>query len=51
VSAGGEVIAGARLRAREHPQAEGLALEPDGSLLMADEGGSGRGTLSVYRPR
>ena len=51
LSASGAVIAGARLRVRDHPQAEGLALEPDGSLLMADEGGSGRGTLSVYRPR
>jgi uncharacterized protein YjiK len=51
LSDGGKVIAGARLRRRDHPQAEGLALAPDGSLLVADEGGTGRGTVSVYRPR
>jgi hypothetical protein len=51
LSAGGKVVAGARLRRRDHPQAEGLGLAADGSLLVADEGGSGRGTLSVYRPR
>jgi hypothetical protein len=51
LDAAGAVIAGAHLRHREHPQAEGLALRPDGSLLVADEGGNARGTLSVYRPR
>ena len=51
LNATGEVVAGARLRRRDHPQAEGLALAPDGSLLVADEGGTGRGTISVYRPR
>jgi uncharacterized protein YjiK len=51
LSAGGKVIAGARLRHRDHPQAEGLALAPDGTLLIADEGGAGRGTISAYRPR
>lgn len=51
LSATGEVVAGAHLRRRDHPQAEGLALAPDGSLLVADEGGTGRGTISVYRPR
>lgn len=47
----GDVVAVARLRHREHPQAEGLAVARDGALLVADEGGSGRGTVSVYRPR
>jgi hypothetical protein len=51
LDAAGVIIAGVHLRHREHPQAEGLALRPDGSLLVADEGGNGRGTLSVYRPR
>lgn len=51
LSATGEVLAVAHLRPRDHPQAEGLALSPDGTLLVADEGGTGRGTLSVYRPR
>jgi uncharacterized protein YjiK len=47
----GEVAAVARLRHHDHPQAEGLAVAKDGALLVADEGGNGRGTLSVYRPR
>jgi hypothetical protein len=47
----GEVVAVARLRHRDHPQAEGLGVSKDGALLVADEGGSGRGTVSVYRPR
>jgi uncharacterized protein YjiK len=51
LSAGGTVMAAARLRHRDHPQAEGLALAPDESLLVADEGAGGRGTISVYRPR
>lgn len=35
---------------RAHPQPEGLALAPDGRLLIADEahGASGRGRLTVY---
>jgi len=32
-----------------HPQPEGLALAADGTLLVADEGRSGRGRLSAYR--
>ena len=51
LSVTGEIVAGAHLRHRDHPQAEGLALLPDGTLLVADEGGSARATLSVYRPR
>lgn len=37
---------------RAHPQPEGLALAPDGRLLIADEaqGASGRGRLTVYGP-
>ena len=31
-----------------HPQMEGIALTPDGMLIIADEGGKGRGRLSVY---
>ncbi|NBC23017.1 MAG: hypothetical protein GVY21_06030 [Gammaproteobacteria bacterium] len=33
-----------------HPQAEGIALAADGTLLVADEGRRGRGRLSAYRP-
>ncbi|MFU8815091.1 MAG: SdiA-regulated domain-containing protein [Pseudomonadales bacterium] len=31
-----------------HPQMEGIALTADGTLIIADEGGKGRGRLSVY---
>jgi uncharacterized protein YjiK len=43
---------GALLSARElegpHPQPEGAAILPDGSLLIADEGGDGQARLSRY---
>jgi len=32
-----------------HKQAEGLEITRDGRLLIADEGGNGRGRLAVYR--
>ena len=32
-----------------HPQTEGIAKTPDGRILLADEGGSGRARLSVYK--
>lgn len=35
----------------DHPQAEGLALMPDGRLIVADERGARGGTLTVYPPR
>jgi uncharacterized protein YjiK len=44
--------AGGLLSARElegpHPQAEGLVILPDGSLLISDEGGDGQALLSRY---
>ncbi len=33
----------------QHPQPEGLALMPDGRLVIADEGGARAGALAVYR--
>ncbi len=36
------------LGAKAHPQAEGVATMPDGSLVVADEGGDGAGRLTVY---
>jgi uncharacterized protein YjiK len=43
---------GALLSARElegpHPQPEGAAIMPDGSLVIADEGGDGQARLSRY---
>lgn len=46
----GRTVAEARLRRNAHPQAEGIELLPDGTLLIADEGGNGRGRLAWYRP-
>lgn len=46
----GVPIAGARLPRRRHPRAEGLLLLPDGTLLVADEGGRGSATLAAYQP-
>jgi len=34
----------------DHIQAEGLTVLPDGSLVIADEGGDGRAMLSIYAP-
>jgi uncharacterized protein YjiK len=48
LSAAGEVRRVVRLQRKLHPQAEGLALTPDGTLLVSDEGGRGRATLSAY---
>ncbi|MGN6392286.1 MAG: esterase-like activity of phytase family protein [Gemmatimonadales bacterium] len=50
LSAGGEVLAVARLKRVWHRQAEGLALAPDGSLLVADEAAGDHPTLTTYRP-
>lgn len=34
--------------AQGHPQMEGIAVTSDGDLIIADDGGNGRGRLSVY---
>jgi uncharacterized protein YjiK len=44
-------VSGGTLRAAVHPQPEGLTFLPDGTLLVASEGGNGAATLSAYRPR
>ena len=46
----GEVVQVSRLRRRLHPQAEGIALTDDGSLLVADETAGRRSTLTTYAP-
>lgn len=46
----GRVAGAHRLRRGRHPQAEGIAFLPDGTLVVADEGGSGAATLSLYPP-
>jgi len=43
----GQLVAARRL-SREHVQAEGLAIAPDGSLLISDEGAGGSALLAVY---
>jgi hypothetical protein len=46
----GELVGVARLRGALHRQAEGLALEGDGTLLVSDEANGARATLTAYRP-
>lgn len=48
VTPDGAVVSVRRL-ARGHPQAEGLAMLPDGTLAVADEGGRGDARLTLYR--
>jgi uncharacterized protein YjiK len=51
VRAPATVLAVRELRGRRHPQAEGVTLLRDGTLVVADEGGAkGEGTLTLYRP-
>lgn len=53
LSARGDVVATVVLPRALHPQAEGLALAPDGSLLIGNERKSkhASGMVSSYRPR
>jgi uncharacterized protein YjiK len=51
LTAQGRPVAAARLAKKDHPQPEGLALLPDGTLLIADEGQQGLGRITRYRPR
>lgn len=44
----GERIVATRHLDRSHIQAEGLAILPDGSLVISDEGGNNRALISVY---
>ncbi|HEV8266675.1 MAG TPA: hypothetical protein VGR00_00520 [Thermoanaerobaculia bacterium] len=46
----GEVVAVKWLDRGVHPQAEGIAFLPDGTLAIADEGKRGAGTLTLYAP-
>jgi len=46
IDADGRVVAARALR--RHPQPEGVAALPDGSLVIADEGGRGAALLSRY---
>ncbi len=49
VSGDGELVRALRLPGGgRHPQMEGVELTSTGNLIIADEGGSGRGRLGVY---
>jgi uncharacterized protein YjiK len=47
----GLVVSGFRFDSSDHPQAEGVSLLPDGTLLLADEAQGRRAHLTTYAPR
>jgi uncharacterized protein YjiK len=51
VSPKGELLGTFEMKRRDHPQPEGVAFMPDGSLVLADEGRDRRGTITVYPRR
>lgn len=49
LSGSGALLGRRRFKAKRHPQAEGIAIMPDGRLVLADEGSRTRnGRLTVY---
>ena len=48
VTPGGQVLEVRRFEAPWHRQVEGVTFGPDGSLIVADEGGMGRASLTLY---
>jgi hypothetical protein len=48
VSVSGEVLGGGVLERSRHPQPEGLAIGPDLTLLVSDEGASGQPSITGY---
>lgn len=48
LSADGDLLRVHKLKKKHHPQPEGIALLGDGTLVIADEGEKGPGTLSLY---
>jgi hypothetical protein len=51
VSAGGDVLGGGVLDRSRHPQPEGLAIAPDLTLLVSDEGAGGQASITGYASR
>lgn len=51
VTPSGDVVAVRRMDADRHPQPEGIAILPDGRVAIGDEGGSGRGRVTIYGAR
>jgi hypothetical protein len=50
VTSGGAAVTGGALQPGLHPQPEGVAFLPDGTLLLSSEGGKGEASLSGYPP-
>lgn len=50
IDAGGRLVGGGRLPRQRHPQPEGVAFAPDGTLHVADEGAR-QGSLTSYARR
>ena len=51
IDSSGRVLGGGPLSERRHRQPEGLAIAPDLTLLISDEGAGGRGTITGYASR
>jgi len=51
LSSQGRLLAAKELKRKDHPQPEGLAFLPDGTLVLADEGQGAPGQLTRYPPR
>lgn len=51
VSKDGTILGTAVLSPRVHEQPEGIAFLPDGTLLIANEGKSGKGYMLIYKPK
>jgi uncharacterized protein YjiK len=49
VDRSGAILGAVRLSKAYHRQPEGVALSPDGGVIVADEGEEGRARLAVYR--
>jgi uncharacterized protein YjiK len=47
----GKVLGGGRLGQRYHRQPEGIAIAPDHTLFISDEGAGARATITGYAPR
>jgi len=45
----GRLLAAKELKKKDHPQPEGIAFLPDGTLVLADEGQGGPGRLTRYQ--
>ena len=48
ITPSGRIVSGFHLGSDRHPQAEGIAILPDGTLLLADERQRGRAHITSY---